>query len=70
MRALTLQLLTAPVHALFFKTRSRAQKPPCKDLWLKWPKPSHLSQRPLTLRFLTGLVHALKKVKSLGNKAF
>ncbi|KAB1967571.1 hypothetical protein EFP65_14595 [Lacticaseibacillus paracasei] len=41
------------------QTRSQAQKPAHKDLGHKWPKPSHLCPRPLMLRFLTGLAHAL-----------
>ncbi|BAN74731.1 hypothetical protein LBCZ_1563 [Lacticaseibacillus casei DSM 20011 = JCM 1134 = ATCC 393] len=43
-------------------TRSQSQKSPCKDLKPKWPKSSHLGLRPLTLRFLTGLAHAHKKI--------
>ncbi|MCT3350128.1 hypothetical protein EFP34_06100 [Lacticaseibacillus paracasei] len=44
------------------QTRSPAQKPAHKDLRLKWPKPSHLSLRPLMLRFLTGPAHALNAI--------
>ncbi|TLF40833.1 hypothetical protein FEI14_09195 [Lacticaseibacillus zeae] len=42
-------------------TRSLAQKPTCKDLETKWPKPSHLVSRPLTLRLLTAPAHAHTK---------
>ncbi|MCT4384716.1 hypothetical protein EFT54_05435 [Lacticaseibacillus paracasei] len=37
----------------FSETRKKAQKPPCKDLEPKGPKPSPFGSRPLTLRFLT-----------------
>ncbi|TLF39424.1 hypothetical protein FEI15_07755 [Lacticaseibacillus zeae] len=42
------------------KTRSQAQKPACKDLRPKWLGFGHLGLSPLTLRFLTGPVHALR----------
>ncbi|RXT19092.1 hypothetical protein BVJ53_12130 [Lacticaseibacillus chiayiensis] len=41
------------------ETHSQSQKSTCKDLTPKWPKPSHLGARPLTLRFLSAPVHAL-----------
>ncbi|TLF40183.1 hypothetical protein FEI15_05520 [Lacticaseibacillus zeae] len=42
-------------------TRSQSQKSACKDLRPKWPKPSHLGLRPLTLRFLNAPVRAQQK---------
>ncbi|TLF38065.1 hypothetical protein FEI15_11720 [Lacticaseibacillus zeae] len=42
-------------------TRSQSQKSTCKDLRPKWPKPSHLGLRPLTLRFLGAPVRAQQK---------
>lgn len=41
------------------ETRSQAQKPARKDPEPKWPKTGHLGSGPLTLRFLSGPVHAL-----------
>ncbi|KLI74971.1 hypothetical protein AAW28_11515 [Lacticaseibacillus casei] len=41
------------------ETRLQSQKSTCKDLKAKWPKPSHLGLRPLTLRFLSAPAHAL-----------
>ena len=41
------------------ETRSQSQKSTCKDLKPKWPKPSHLGLRPLTLRFLNAPARAL-----------
>ncbi|OPH06330.1 hypothetical protein B4586_02190 [Lacticaseibacillus paracasei] len=50
--------LSASDHALA-ETRSQSQKPAHKNLKPKWTRPSHLGLRPLTLRFLNGLAHAL-----------
>ncbi|ONG00727.1 hypothetical protein BT102_05070 [Lacticaseibacillus rhamnosus] len=41
------------------KTRSQSQQSTCKDPKPKWPKPSHLGLRPLTLRLLNAPAHAL-----------
>ena len=53
-----LRFLTGLAHTLS-ETRSQAQKPAHKDLELKWPKPGHLSSRPLMLRLLNAPAHAL-----------
>ena len=42
-------------------TRSQSQQSTCKDLKPKWPKPSHLGLRPLTLRLLSAPAHAHTK---------
>ena len=42
-------------------TRSQSQQSTCKDLKPKWPKPSHLGLRPLTLRLLSAPARAHTK---------
>ena len=41
------------------RSQSQSQQSTCKDLKSKWPKPSHLDLRPLTLRLLNAPAHAL-----------
>ena len=58
-KATTLVRTTHGQLALPSKTRSQSQQSTCKDLKSKWPKPSHLDLRPLTLRLLSAPAHAL-----------